>query len=37
MTLLKLIFFPIYLPFAILGFIGKLFFVNDVMNFFDEH
>jgi len=36
MTLLKIIFFPIYLPFAILKFIGKISFANDVMKFFDE-
>ena len=37
MALLKLIFFPIYLPFAILKFIGKISFANDVMNFFDKY
>lgn len=39
MTLLKIIFLPIYLPFAIIinifKFIGMIGFMNGVMKFFD--
>ena len=39
MTILKLLFLPIYLPlaiiFGILKFVGQILFIGDVMNHFD--